>query len=130
LSINNTEDVYLVYSNLSTGTSDWLDGSEMMQTLYLTPNITNMVHTLAHYMKVALRSINTFEDYQTNLLNGTGLPKDYISPKERVAGRVFVDVIHVRVRWPWLILPALLMSLAFTLLVATILQTRGEKIGT
>jgi hypothetical protein len=90
--------VYSVYSNLSTDTDVWLRGSEMTKTLYLTPNITDMVHTLVHYMNVALRSINTFEDYRTSLLNDTELPKYYISPKDRVAGRVLIDVIHVRVR--------------------------------
>jgi hypothetical protein len=74
-------DGILVCSNLSTGKFDWLLGTEMIKTLYLTPNITDTVHTLVHHMNVALRSINTFEDFQTNLLNGKKSPKTIFHPK-------------------------------------------------
>jgi hypothetical protein len=54
----------------------------MMKMLYMTPNMTDMVFTLAHYMNVALRSIHTFADFQASLWNDTKLPKYYISSKE------------------------------------------------
>jgi hypothetical protein len=80
-------------------------------------------------MNVALRSVHTFRDLQEAQKNGTRLPKDYISPNERFAGVVLVDRIHVGVRWEWLALPGLLLILTFILLVATIVQSRGQKVG-
>jgi hypothetical protein len=117
-------------SNLSSGRGDYLRRTDMMTTLYLTPNLTETMHAVTHYMNIALRSMNTFADFQTSFSNNTKLPKDYISPKERVVGRVWVDVIHIRVRWPWLILPAILMLIAFALLAATILETWSQRVST
>jgi hypothetical protein len=117
------------YGNLRTDVAWYLNGTNLMQTLYTTPNLTGTVHNLVHNMNVALRSVYTFKDIQEAQLNGTRLPKNYISPKERVAGIVLVDRIHVGVRWAWLALPGVLLVLTFTLLVATIMQSRGQKVG-
>ncbi|KAG9191159.1 hypothetical protein G6011_09247 [Alternaria panax] len=100
-------------------------GTDILMNIYRTQNLTEMVHGLVHHMNVALRSVYTFEELRRDNL----LPKDHISKKEQVVGNASIEKIHVRVRWEWLILPGVLMILTFALLVATIVQTRGQKIG-
>ncbi|CAO2649241.1 Nn.00g066260.m01.CDS01 [Neocucurbitaria sp. VM-36] len=117
------------YGNVSMERNDQLLGADILQNLYLATNLTDMVYTVARHMNVALRSVQTSIDLQADPKNTTGLPRDYISPKNRVPGLVHINKIHVRVRWGWLALPAFLAILVLTLLVATILVSEKEKVG-
>ena len=104
---------------------DALEGTEIFMMIYQTPNITDMVYSLARRTSIALRSIHTSQALQAD----PTLPKDFISDQERVAGLVWLDQIHVGVRWAWLALPASLLVLVAVLLVTTIWLSRVEKVG-
>lgn len=124
-------------------TTEGLDGTDILKTLYDAQNLTESVCNLVLHMNIALRSMHTLEevrhkraDVDENKLSTDHDKNDedqlreiFISPEERWKGESLVEILHVRARWSWLLLPGLLMTLTFVLLLATIVQTRGQKIG-
>ncbi|KAJ4366794.1 hypothetical protein N0V83_007319 [Neocucurbitaria cava] len=117
------------YANVSMSSDDELIGADIMKTLYYVPNLTETAHAIARHMTVALRSVQTSIDLQDDNLNNGDLPNDYIAPKHRVPGLVYINKIHVLVRWGWLALPAFLAALVCALLIATILISEKENVG-
>jgi hypothetical protein len=102
------------------------DGSK---SLYRSRNITKTMHTTAHYMTVALRANDTILEIQNDPENRTHIPADYVAPRHRVVGTVFIQTTHLRVRWPWLALPAALVLVVAVLLFETIRKSRNEAVG-
>ena len=100
-------------------------GSELYRMIYQTPNITDMVHSLAQRANIALRSVHTTRAVQAN----STLSKDFVSDEERVSGLVWHDAIHVGVRWAWLALPISALVLVVVLLIATVWLSRAECVG-
>jgi len=115
--------------NVSTGFGNTLYGPEVLKMMYQTPNISKSLQNLAHYMTVALRANDTALALQSNLNDSTGLPKDYIAPSHRVSGYAYRDQVHVRVRWGWLALPALLVILVALLLIGTVRATHKHQVS-
>lgn len=103
-------------ANISVGMSDVLRGTDVMKMLYLTSNLTDTMHTLAHYMNVALRANDTLLHFQADPSNLTGISANYMALDHRIRGTVYVNHTFVAVRWAWLAL------LVWTLLEAMIYQ--------
>ncbi|KAH8725884.1 hypothetical protein GQ44DRAFT_706672 [Phaeosphaeriaceae sp. PMI808] len=103
-----------------------ISGDGIHQMIYKTHNITSMIYALTHKVNIALRSYNTFQDPQDN---PTGFSETYISPKERFRGSAWVSKTHVRVRWAWMTVPAMLILLVSMLLVATAVLSGENKVG-
>jgi hypothetical protein len=97
--------------------------------LYHSPNITKTMHNIAHYMTVALRANDTVLAQQNDPQNETTIPQSYVAPSHRVNGTVYVQVVHLRVRWGWLILPAALALIVAGLLIETIRLSQSDRIG-
>jgi hypothetical protein len=107
--------------NLTTNRQSGLSGSAPgAELLYRAPNITKTMHTIAHYMTVALRANDTVLAQQKDPNNATSLPISYVAPSHRVIGTVYVQVVLLHVRWGWLAFPAALVLLVATVLIETI----------
>lgn len=87
------------------------------------------MHTIAHYMSVALRANDTLLAQQDDVNNATRLPVDYVAPSHRVSGTVYVQTTLLRVCWKFLLFPAVLVLLAAVLLFETIRTSRPDAVG-
>jgi hypothetical protein len=93
------------------------------------PNITKIMYTIAHYMTVALRANDTLLERQNEPDNSTRLPADYVAPSHRVNGTVYIQAVHLHVRWCWLAFPGALLLIVAGILFETIRTSRPEAVG-
>lgn len=97
--------------------------------LYRSPDITKTMHSIINYMNVALRANDTVLAQQNDPQNLTGIPDDFVAPSHRVAGTVYVQAVHLHVRWAWLTLPAVLLVLVAVILFETIRSSQSQAVG-
>lgn len=88
-------------ANVSTSRQTGLYGSgfsnpEAVKNLYMSPNITTTMHTITHYVSVALRANDTILAQQ-NSSNNVSLA-NFVAPSHRVAGTVYVQIVLLHVR--------------------------------
>jgi hypothetical protein len=102
---------------------------EAAEVLYRSHNITKTMHTIAHYVTVALRANDTILERQNDTNNSTHLPADYVAPSHRVAGTVYVQTVLLHVRWGWLAFPGVLLLIVAGLLFETIRTSQREALG-
>ena len=92
------------------------------------PNVTSSteqaLYNTIRQINVALRSNSTFE---TSLLEEQEQGK-IMASTQRITGTVMVDTPHIKVRWPWLAFPALLILGAVVLLWSTIIECGFEGV--
>jgi hypothetical protein len=97
--------------------------------LYQAQNITQSIHSLAHYMTVAMRANDTLLAPEHKNSTHAFEDSDVVAPSHRVEGTVLSSVIHVEVRWYWLAMPGALTILAFILLVTTIVESYRGRVA-
>jgi hypothetical protein len=124
----------LPVANVSTTRQDFLLNSGAQNpvaagSLYRTHNITATMHTIAHYISVALRANDTILALQNDPRNAMRLPADYIAPTHRVVGTVYVQTVLLRVRWGWLAFPTVLVLIVAGVLFETILTSEPDSVG-
>ena len=106
-----------------------LRGLQAAKSLCQSPNITKTMHTIAHYMTVALRANGTILAHQNDSQNKTDMPASFVAPSHRVKGTVYVQAVLLRVRWAWLVFPAALVLIVAGLLIETIRLSQLEGVG-
>ncbi|KAJ4346365.1 uncharacterized protein N0V89_010294 [Didymosphaeria variabile] len=109
--------------------ADGFHNAEAAVSLYMSPNITKTMQTIAHYVTVALRANDTILERQKHPDNNTGISTDYVAPSHRVAGTVYVQTVLLHVRWGWLAFPVALTLVVAGLLFETIRTSRSQAIG-
>ncbi|KAH6615363.1 hypothetical protein C7974DRAFT_417541 [Boeremia exigua] len=114
-----------IYGNVTAVNREVLWGPRILQQIYMASNVTETIVSVVQNVNIALRTFRTLQAR----ISDSNLPPDFISERHRVAGSVWRDTIHVRVRWIWLALPASLLVLTIILLIATICLSRAEKVG-
>ncbi|KAJ4990045.1 hypothetical protein SVAN01_04508 [Stagonosporopsis vannaccii] len=119
-------EIYIKRGSISIGLdSRMFSGPEVLRMIYSAPNITDVVVSLVQRLNFALRDFHSYQEREAD----STLPQNFVSEKQRVAGSVWRERIHVRVQWAWLALPASLLALTTVLLIATIWLSRVEKVG-
>jgi hypothetical protein len=93
------------------------------------PNIKETIHTIAHYMTVALRVNDTLLERQNKPNNSAHFPVEHLTPSHPVNGTVYIQSVHLHVRWGWLAFPAALLLIVAGILFETIRTSRLEAIG-
>jgi hypothetical protein len=73
-------------------------------------NMTEHIQTLAQIMSAAMR-ISTGNTGQIDIMNGTAWDLR----------------VHVEIRWPWIIMPLVLLGLSLIFLVATVIKSSKEE---
>lgn len=87
------------------------------------------MHTVAHYVSVALRANDTMLAQQNAATNSTEFLSNYIAPSQRVNGTVYDQTILLQVRWGWLAFPAGLLVMTIGVLFQTIQTSHAESVG-
>lgn len=121
-------------ANVTTARQNGLHGSgysnpEAAESLYRSPNITATMHTVAHYVSIALRANDTMLAQQNAATNSTEFLSNYIAPSQRVNGTVYDQAILLQVRWGWLAFPAGLLVMTIGVLFQTIQTSHSEPVG-
>ena len=119
----------LPFGNVTIYRQSALRGLQATKSLYQSPNITKTMHTIAHYMTVALRANDTILAHQNDPQNKTGIPASFVAPSHRVNGTVYVQAVLLRVRWAWLVFPFALVLIVAGLLFETIRLSQPEGVG-
>jgi hypothetical protein len=104
-------------------------GGTIQRMLYSGPSVSRAVKSFVHHLKIALHTDNTLSAYQSKHLDDEEMQNTRIFEFHRVSGAVYVQKIHVQVRWAWLALPALLLLLTLLLLAAIVITSRHENLG-
>jgi hypothetical protein len=115
--------------NVSFGMKDSLSGTEVLKMLYQPRNITESIHSLVHYINIALRSNHTILHSSEKGEEAAGGSATYITPSHRVKGTVYIVELHVAVRWAWLALPGLVALLTGLLLAFTMIESHSQRVG-
>ncbi|KAL0261322.1 hypothetical protein SLS55_002752 [Diplodia seriata] len=124
LSAELTENIFYVKGSLVNATQGpGTEGPDVARMLYATENTTQSLDHLAHYLNVALRANDTV------LLQERTGNTSAIASSQAVNGTVWVQVIFVRVRWEFLILPAVLLVLTGFFLVVTMVKSQPKSVG-
>lgn len=108
---------------------DSLRGTEVTKMLYRTRNITESMYSLVHYMNIALRSNDSILHNQEQGEDSIKTSSPYIAPTHKVKGTVYIEKLHVAVRWVWLTLPVLVTLFTGFLLVITIFESHRQRVG-
>jgi hypothetical protein len=115
--------------NLSGFTYGSLEGTEVAKMLYQFRNFAESIYPLPHYMSIAFHSNETILHDQEHEGKTTKEPSTYIVPTYRVKEAVYIEKLHVVVRWAWLTLPVLVALLNSPLLVITIPEIHIQRVG-
>jgi hypothetical protein len=102
---------------------------QVAELLYRSPNITKTMQTIAYYLTFALRANDTILAQQNDPQNKTVTSQNYVAPSHRINGTVYVQAVHLHVRWIWLTLPAALALIVAGLLFETIRLSQSDRIG-
>lgn len=115
--------------NVSLRMHDSLQGTEVTKMLYQSRNITESMYSLVHYMNIALRSNDSILHNQEQGEDTSKTSSPYIAPTHRVKGTMYIEKLHIAVRWFWLTLPVLVTLLTGVLLVVTIFDSHRQQVG-
>jgi hypothetical protein len=91
----------------------------------VTSSIEQTLYNSVLQINAALRSNDTFLDSQLSDEQKQNRP---IVPSHRIVGTVIIDKTHIKVRWPWLAFPALLIIGTVILLWSTIIECEFDGV--